>query len=152
MNDAPTRLAAERDFEHQMRGMNEALLVSSVRQHELTEQAEKAEAALRESEERFRRLANAMPQIAWIINSDNSLEFINERWCAYTGLTVEQTRQSKYYRAAVHADDVRQVKDRAAEGQATGSPYEVEFRLKRAADGAYRWFLGRGVPVTDEQG
>ncbi len=58
MNDAPTRLAAERDFEHQMRDMNEALLVSSVRQHELTEQAEKAEAALRESEERFRQLAH----------------------------------------------------------------------------------------------
>jgi signal transduction histidine kinase len=53
---------------------------------------------------------------------------------------------------AVHPDDVPTVAARVEEAVASCAPYQVEFRLKRASDGAYRWFLGRGVPVLNESG
>jgi PAS domain S-box-containing protein len=109
-----------------------------------------AEAALRESEASFRQLADAMPQIVWTASPDGSVVYHNQRWCDYTGMTVEQGRDWGW-RRFVHPDDARDSLERRARAFASGELYEVEYRLLRA-DGAYRWHLGRAVPICGPQG
>jgi PAS domain S-box-containing protein len=108
--------------------------------------------ALHDSEARFRHLADAMPQIVWIIAADGTLEYINRRWTEYTGLTLEETRDRERVQEVLYPGDQKRIDLAAARGLRERVPYQVEFRLKRAGDGVYRWFLGRGVPVLDEQG
>ena len=112
----------------------------------------RVESALRESEARFHHLADSMPQIVWVINVDDTLEFINRRWTEYTGLTLDQTRNRADVKTAIHPDDVPLINARVQESKAARAPYEVEFRLRQASTGLYRWFLGRGIPVLDEEG
>jgi len=107
--------------------------------------------ALCESEARFRHLANAMPQFVWIIARDGTLEYINRRWTQYTGLSMEETCDRSLVKKLIHPDDVASITARAEEALATGASYQVEFRLQRASDGVYRWFLARGVPVRNEK-
>lgn len=113
---------------------------------------EETDQALRQSEERFRHLADAMPQIVWISKVDGTVEYINTQWIVYTGLTLEQSRTADQHREVVHPDD-REPLDRSWE-QATKeqSIHEFEIRLKRSSDGEYRWFLARSVPVFNSEG
>ena len=121
-------------------------LESSMQQarHELQER-QRAEAALRDSEQRLQHLADAMPQIVWTAGPAG-FDYVNERWTDYTGLTLEQSRTFDEWRSVVHPDDREAAIaawDRAAR---TAETFEVEFRLRSKA-GDYRWFLGRAVPV-----
>jgi PAS domain S-box-containing protein len=109
------------------------------------------EDALRESEVRFRHLADAMPQFVWVIAADGTLDYINRQWTEYTGLTLEQTRQRELVRQVIHPQDIAAINASAERARQQGTAYKIEFRLKRASDGAYRWFLGRGVPVKNEE-
>jgi PAS domain S-box-containing protein len=111
-----------------------------------------AEDALRASEERFRILAEATPHFVWNAGSDGTIGYINPQWCEYTGLTVEESRAGKYYETAVHPDDVQRILETWAACSALGEPFEMQYRLRRARDGAYRWFLARAVPIRDAQG
>ena len=117
---------------------------------DVTEQA-RAEAALRESEARFRFMADAMPQIVWAAGADGSLDYYNQRWYDYTGMTFEQTKDWGW-RPVLHPDDLENCIARWTDSYRTGANYEVEYRFKRAADGAYRWHLGRAVPMHDGEG
>jgi PAS domain S-box-containing protein len=110
------------------------------------------EEQLRQSETRFRDLADSMPQIVWVVGPDDKLEYINRRWTEYTGLSVEESRDQGKIDAVIHPDDVARLHAESAKANRSLTPYQFEFRLRRAADGVYRWFLGRGVPVLDEQG
>ncbi|HEY9876767.1 MAG TPA: PAS domain S-box protein, partial [Candidatus Obscuribacterales bacterium] len=109
------------------------------------------EESLRRSEEQFRQLADAMPQIVWVVNADDKLEYVNKQWCNYAGLTLEEGRSREIASLVIHPDDVESVYQQWAESIATKTPYQRECRLKRASDGAYRWFLVRTMPVKDEQ-
>jgi PAS domain S-box-containing protein len=115
-------------------------------------QAAVRDEALRESEERFRRLAQSMPQIVWTAAPDGTITFINERWQEYTGLTLEKTNHLDHVRRVFHPEDAPRVIDRFRASLKTGDPHEAQWRFRRRSDGVYRWFLTRAVPVRDEGG
>jgi PAS domain S-box-containing protein len=109
-----------------------------------------AEKALRESEEEFRTLAEAVPHHVWTARPDGLLNWFNPRVYEYAGAVVGELDGEKWG-AIVHPDDVPTAVVAWTHSVQTGDPYEVEFRL-RAASGAFRWFLARAVPARDEQG
>ncbi len=96
-------------------------------------------------------LANAMPQIVWTANPDGWLDYYNDRWVAYTGMSVEQT-QGWGWAPVLHPDDVQRCVEVWKHSVDTGEPYEIEYRFRRASDGSYRWHLGRAMPVRDSSG
>ncbi|MBX3471508.1 MAG: PAS domain-containing protein [Planctomycetes bacterium] len=109
-----------------------------------------AEAAVRESEARFRRLADAMPQLVWVARADGHHEYFNRRWYEFTGATLEES-EGEGWADLLHADDRARTLEAWHGCLRSGAPYEVEYRF-RGADGAYRWFLGRAAAVRDEAG
>ena len=120
------------------------------------EQAARAEAeaavqALRASEEQYRSLAEAIPQIVWTAGPDGAIDYCNRRWFEYTRMTVQEVEEQGWG-PLVHPDDLRRCGGRWDEALRTGEPYEIEYRFKRASDGAYRWHLDRAVPVRDHGG
>jgi PAS domain S-box-containing protein len=114
------------------------------------QEAEEASAGLRHSEAQFRTLANAIPQLCWMANADGWIVWYNQRWYDYTGTTAEQMEgwgwQSVHDPAALPS-----VMERWQEALAKGCPFEMVFPL-RGADGVFRPFLTRGLPVCDADG
>jgi PAS domain S-box-containing protein len=109
-----------------------------------------AEESLRQSEERYRYLAESIPQLVWTANAEGVLMDVNQRWCAFTGLTLEDA-QTAGWAAVVHPDDVSILGQNWAIAQQNGSYYQAEGRMRRA-DGVYRWHLHQAVPLKNEQG
>lgn len=110
----------------------------------LTE-AQRQTAALTESEGRFRDLANALPQVVWTTYPDGNVAFVNQRWYDFTGLTPEGFT-GRDWLAPIHPDDRARAERRWDDAFAAPARFEVEYRLRRA-DGVYRWYLVRAVPV-----
>ena len=106
---------------------------------------------LRQSEERYRYLAEAIPQLVWTTKPNGECDYFNQNWCEYTGLTLEQSLGSGWL-AALHPDDVQRADKVWSDAVKNSSIYNNEYRFKRAADGSYRWQLARGLPLKDEQG
>ncbi|MEH1919192.1 hybrid sensor histidine kinase/response regulator [Nostoc sp.] len=106
---------------------------------------------LRQSEERYRYLAEAIPQLVWTTKPNGECDFFNQNWCEYTGLTLEQSLGSGWL-AALHPDDVQRADKVWSDAVKNSTIYNNEYRFKRAADGSYRWQLARGLPLKDEQG
>jgi PAS domain S-box-containing protein len=111
--------------------------------------AQEIEAIERESEERYRSLADAVPQIVFTADSDARITYYNERWLDYTGLPRDADSD---WHTVVHPEDIGQLLERWEGAVAGGEPWECEYRLRRASDDAYRWHLGRSVPVRDDAG
>jgi len=107
------------------------------------------ERALSDSEARFRQLADAMPQIVSVMNSDGQITFTNQQRGTYTGLAEADTGDIA---TGVHPEDLHAWLDGWERARTSGSEYAAEFRLQSAADGHYRWFLTRVVPIRDERG
>ena len=101
--------------------------------------------------ETLRVLADGIPQIVWIARTDGSHEYYNRQWREYTGLTLEEST-GEAWRELFHPDDREEAEARWAQALRGGTPYQIEFRLKRAADGEFRWFLGRALPNRDDDG
>lgn len=125
------------------------LVASSLIQKELNRRF-KVNKELRESEGRFRNLAEAMPQIVWVTRPDGYHEYYNQRWYDYTGLTREQSLGWEWS-APLHRDDRERSQIRWKRSTDTGESYEIKYRFRRH-DGEYRWFLGRAEPVRNAQG
>ncbi|MBB4152594.1 PAS domain S-box-containing protein [Sphingomonas jinjuensis] len=106
--------------------------------------------ALSDSENRFRTLADTMPQMVWSTLPDGYHDYYNARWYEFTG-TPPGSTDGEGWNDMFHPDD----QDRAwtvwRHSLDTGDPYQIEYRL-RHADGTYRWVLGRALPIRDEQG
>jgi diguanylate cyclase (GGDEF)-like protein/PAS domain S-box-containing protein len=109
-----------------------------------------AENALSKSEEEFRTLAESMPQIVWITRADGWNIYFNQQWADYTGLTLEES-QGHGWNKPFHPDDRKGAWDAWQKATATAGIYSIESRLRRA-DGTYRWWLVRGVPLKDGAG
>ena len=105
---------------------------------------------LRIQEKKLRDVVETIPTFAWTALPDGSVDFVNRNWQEYSGLSLEQSVGSGW-EAAVHPADIRRHKDRARASVATGEPLESEVRFRRA-DGKYRWFLVRAVPLRDGRG
>jgi PAS domain S-box-containing protein len=108
----------------------------------------RAEAALRESEARFRLMADASPQIMWVTDAEGRVEFFNTQWFDYTGAPHEPTTAAEVGSTYVHPDDEAETEAAFAEARRTGTTFHVEHRI-RSASGEYRWFLVRGEPYRD---
>lgn len=109
-----------------------------------------AEKALQQSENEFRLLAESMPQIVWITRPDGWNIYFNQQWTDYTGLTLEES-YGHGWNIPFHPDD--QQKAWVAWQNATQNNviYSIESRI-RQADGAYKWWLVRGIPILDKHG
>jgi PAS domain S-box-containing protein len=110
----------------------------------------RASEALRASEAEFRTLAESMPQIVWVTDSDGRVLYFNQKWMDYTGLSLEQSVGDDWT-LPFHPDDRQRSWDAWHLAIATEGIYSLECRLRRA-DGAYRWWLTRGVPQRDASG
>jgi PAS domain S-box-containing protein len=107
-------------------------------------------AALRESEGKFRAIANSIDQMVWSALPDGSHDYFNERWYEYTGVPHGST-DGEAWNGMFHPED----QDRALEAWrhclTTGDPYRIEYRLRHHS-GEYRWVLGSAQPVRDDRG
>ena len=102
------------------------------------------------SEERYRQLADAMPQIVWTSDAEGAATYFNRRWFEYTGIAAEDAGPNAWH-LAVHPDDLPLAVARREQTLRTGETFEVEYRF-RDAGGGYRWHLGRAVPMRAADG
>jgi PAS domain S-box-containing protein len=116
---------------------------------DVTEQV-MAEKALRESEEEFRTLADAVPHHVWTAKPDGMATWFNPRVYEYVGAAVGELDGRRWIKI-IHPDDLSVALAAWVRALDIGDAYEIEFRLRRK-DGVYRWFLGRAVPARDEHG
>ena len=109
-----------------------------------------AEKALRASEAQFRTFAAAMPHHVWAATPDGKLDWFNDKVVEYTGASLEALRGDGWGQV-VHPEDIGLAVEAWQKALASGTVYEVEFRLRRK-DGIYRWHLARAMPIRDDVG
>ncbi|QYF94445.1 PAS domain S-box protein [Massilia sp. PAMC28688] len=101
-----------------------------------------------QGERRFRLMADSVPQIVWITDSQGRTEFFNRQWRQYTGIQFNPATAAETAAAAVHPDDVAITMERFNAARRSGTSFEVEHRIRSAA-GQYRWFIVRAEPYRD---
>jgi PAS domain S-box-containing protein len=141
---------------HPLRDRKGEIVGVNVAAEEVTER-KRAEAvlaandkALRESELRFRELADNISQFAWTADASGWIYWYNKRWHDYTGTTLEDM-QGWDWQKVHHPEHVDRVVERIRRCFETGTPWEDTFPL-RGKDGNYRWFLSRALPIRNEAG
>jgi len=102
------------------------------------------EIALRESEARFRRIANSAPVMMWVTRADRTRDFVNEAYCEFAGLSQEEIHTHNW-REWIHPDDWDRIVAESVAGEATLKPFTLEARFRRA-DGEYRWLRSVSQP------
>jgi len=105
---------------------------------------------LLESEASYRQLANAMPQIVWTARPDGFLDYYNQRWFDYTGMTLAEI-EGWGWEAMIHPDDLPNCLAAWNRAVETGEKYQIEYRFKRGCDGTYRWHLGQALLTRDAE-
>jgi PAS domain S-box-containing protein len=98
----------------------------------------------------FHLAIDAIPGLAWSSRSDGSIEFVNQRWCDYTGLSPEES-YGWGWKVAVHAQDLPALEERWESSHDSEERHECEIRLRRS-DGVFHWFLFRRQPHRNETG
>lgn len=106
--------------------------------------------ALRESDLRFRTLADAFPHMVWSTLPDGYHDYFNRRWYEFTGVP-EGSTDGEEWNGMFHPEDQERAWARWRRCLESGEPYEIEYRLRHVS-GEYRWVLGRAMPMHDESG
>lgn len=132
-------ITALRDESGRLRGFSK--IVRDVTERKL------AEAALRESEARFRTMADGAPVLMWMAEPGGKCTFFNKPWLEFTGRTLEQ-ELGEGWLEGVHPEDRNYCVDTYLRAAQRRESYGMEYRL-RHADGSYRWMLDRGVALYD---
>ncbi|MBC7690862.1 MAG: PAS domain S-box protein [Methylotenera sp.] len=118
-------------------------------------ESRRADAALRLKEAQAQAtldgIYGALPQIVWTATPDGNVDYFNQRWFDYSGMTLEQAR-GWGWELVIHPDDRQCCVDRWTYALSSGELYEIEYRFRRASDGLYRWHLGRAQPIRDTEG
>ncbi|MEW6493233.1 MAG: PAS domain S-box protein [Cyanobacteriota bacterium] len=109
-----------------------------------------AEEALRQSEQTFRLVTESMPQIVWTARPDGAVDYYNQRWSEYSGI-LQEAGHDWGWKPVLYPEDEQRTVDAWTEALQTGHLYECEHRIRRA-DGEFRWFLSRGLPLRDNEG
>lgn len=119
---------------------------------DLTTEAQLAAArnALRESDLRWRTLADAFPHMVWSTLPDGFHDYYNARWYEFTGVP-EGSTDGEEWNGMFHPDDQERAWTRWRHSLTTGEPYEIEYRLRHRS-GDYRWTLGRAMPIRGPDG
>lgn len=107
----------------------------------------RAEEEIEKSEQRYHLLADAVPLIVWTAQPNGELDYYNQRWFDYTGMSLEETK-GWGWQPVLHPEDLQKCIDTWVSSIQNGEPYEIEYRFKRK-DGTYRWHLGRALPVRN---
>ena len=128
---------------------SEGVVLHILMVNDVTEQKRK-ETELEEREALFRFMAEAMPQKVWTATSKGIVDFFNQHWIHYTGLSLEKLKEGKWIES-IHPDDVSHVLAVWQQAVRTGQEFELEERI-RDKNGEYRWHLVRGVPRKDSEG
>ena len=102
------------------------------------------------TEVQFRFMADALPHMVWMANTDGAATYFNQKWLDYTGLAIDESMASGWT-PLIHADDCEKASLTWEQARNAAEPCESECRLRRA-DGSYRWMLARVVPQHDETG
>jgi len=110
----------------------------------------RAEEALRESEQRWRNLTEALPQLVWGAGPDGACDYFSTQWTTYTGIS-ESGLLGWAWMEALHPDDREPTRQFWTESVTGRQPYDVEYRIRRS-DGTYGWFKTRGTPIRDTEG
>jgi PAS domain S-box-containing protein len=121
-----------------------------IRTAQVTRQLQASEATLRESEQRFRTVADAAPVLIWMSGVDKLCTFFNKRWFEFTGRSSEQ-EMGNGWADGVHPEDLDRYFDTYTEAFDARKPFVMQYRLRRN-DGEYRWISDEGVPRFDAQG
>ncbi|MBQ5946824.1 PAS domain S-box protein [Massilia sp. ST3] len=137
----PVFVGAAADEDDRSRGVAFVLDISAMRH---------AERAFADIEAKFKAITNAMPQMVWSTLPDGFHDYYNDQWYAFTGVTPGETDGEKW-NGMFHPEDQGLARDKWRHSLATGEPYEVEYRLRHYS-GAWRWVLGRALPVRGEDG
>lgn len=111
-------------------------------------------AALAEGEDRFRTMADAMPQLVWTAQPDGTVDYYNARVSSFEGFYWDDDNRRWCWRAVLHPDDRTSTARAWAEAVASGREYLTEHRVRMSASagGGYRWFLSRALPARDPSG
>jgi PAS domain S-box-containing protein len=115
---------------------------------ELFAREQEVRAAAEANEQRYRFLAESIPQQVWTAQPDGALDYVNQQTVEYFSRTGSEIVGDSWQQV-IHPDDLEACLARWQRSLATGEVYEVEFRLKRGSDGDYRWHLGRALPMRD---
>jgi PAS domain S-box-containing protein len=110
----------------------------------------RAEDALRESEERFRSLANTAPVMIWMSDVEKQITYLNQTWLDYTGRALDAALGHRWIEV-LHPDEVERCRDAYVKAFDQREPFQVEHRLRRH-DGEYRWAVSTGVPRYNVDG
>lgn len=146
-----SRALARSDFQHQVpiAGRDELADLGRVF-NDTARRLQELYATLQSSEDRLRLAIDTVPSLIWTATPEGSVDFINQRWREFTGLTVEEGLGWNWGEA-VHPDDIKRFVAEWRSALASGKPMRAEARV-RAADGQYHWLLIRNVPLRDEHG
>ena len=139
-----------RDLEHQVAERTTQLGATNEKLRKEIAERERADEALRQSEDRLRLVIDTIPALVWTKLPDGSADFLNQRFREYTGLSVEKGLGEGWLKA-IHPEDSASSVDEWRAAFAAGKPFELEARLRRG-DGEYRRFLFRGEPLRDQAG
>jgi PAS domain S-box-containing protein len=115
-----------------------------------TEEQRQTEVRLRASETRFRLMADAIPQIVWIVDGNGRGVYFNKQWSTYTGVPLDGTTPGEISADFVHPDDRAATMEAWEHARQNGHSFSVEHRI-RSASGEYRWFLVRAELFRDPQ-
>ncbi|MGA9307293.1 MAG: PAS domain S-box protein [Candidatus Sulfotelmatobacter sp.] len=126
----------------------EALLISGLVWQ--SRRAKRTQAQLRESEERFRRVANTAPVMIWMSGTDRKCSYVNKPWLDFTGRPLE-AELGDDWGGGLHPDDLGRSQSAYTEAFDRRESFEMQYRLGRH-DGEYRWVLDKGVPRFDPDG
>ena len=117
----------------------------------LEQKVQERTTALEESAATLKFLTDAIPQIVWTAKPDGNLDYYNNNWYSFTGLTEEESIAYGWQKV-IHIQDKQAVTDAWNHSVKTGEKFQTEFRMRNAQDGTYRWHLGRALPMRDENG
>ncbi|GAB2976136.1 hypothetical protein GCM10027049_08610 [Mucilaginibacter puniceus] len=150
-----TDLSVQKEAERQLKINNEQLIIAQNATEKLNDELEDTvksrTADLLLSREHFKLLANNIPQMTWTNLPDGKVNFYNQQWFNYTGLSYEDTQKKDWRKVVNHPDDYELTIQRYNAAIKAGTVFEMENRYRRY-DGTYRWHLNRAVPLRDEKG